>query len=559
MDRSEELADSILLGEVITLDANSTIAEAVAVAGGRIIAAGSAKDVLGRSDGNTEIHDFGDAAIIPGFNDTHAHMDTEGMKLVHPPLTGCRSIADVTARIGALAAETPLGNWVVTMPVGEPPHYFGGPEILEEARMPTRDELDHAAPDHPVCILPPSGYWGKPPCYMALNSRALALNGIGKETEPSLLGIEILKDETGEPTGVFVDNNPREAAQLDLMAAVPRFALDDRREAVAQAMQLYHTKGTTSIYEGHGCSPDVIGIYRDLWQSGRLTMRVGLVLSPPWSAAAEAEAVMRDWLAFARGHGLGDEWLKISGVYIDYGGDPVAAEKARARANDTGYWSFHWLANTPEEFEALCMAAARYDLRVHTIASAGKQRDILPVLARVDAAFGISGRRWVLEHLSLSDPEDLEEMKRLGLGVTLIPRHHLWKNGATFFDLGDAESAHVVPAKQLRELGIPFAAGTDNTPFNPLAVMESLIERTERVSGRLVGEDGRISAEAALRSLTTDGAWLTFDENVKGRLAAGQLADCAVLSENPLKTEPGALQQIECLATMVGGKFVFGA
>lgn len=558
MDRSDVIADSILLGEVITLNADSTVTEAVAIRGGRIIAAGPAKDMLALGDDNTEIHDFGEAAIIPGFNDTHAHMDTEGMKLVHPTLTGARSIADVTARIMTLAAETPKGDWVVTMPVGTPPHYFGGPDMLEEGRMPTREELDRAAPDHPVCILPPSGYWGKPPCYMALNSSALALNEIDRNTKPSLPGIEVLKDETGEPTGVFVDHNPREAAQLDLMAAVPGFALDERREAVSQAMALYHTKGTTSIYEGHGCSPDVIGIYRDLWQSGALTMRTGLVLSPPWSGAAEAEAVMRDWLSFARGQGLGDEMLKISGVYIDYGGDPAAAELARARANDTGYWSFHWLANTPEEFEALCMVAARYDLRVHTIASMGKQQEILPVLERVDAAYSIKGRRWVLEHLSLSRPEDLEAMKRLGLGVTLIPRHHLWKNGAAFFDLGEDESAHVVPAKQLRERGIPFAAGTDNTPYDPLAVMESLMERAERVTGRPVGEGGRISAEAALRSLTTDGAWLTFDENVKGRLATGQLADCAVLSENPLKTEPSALQQIECRATMVGGKFVFG-
>ena len=338
-DRSDEFADTIVLGQVVTLDSNNTIAEAVAIGGDRIVAVGAANEVLERSDGNTKIHEFEDAAIIPGFNDTHAHMDTEGMKLVHPHLSGSRSIADVVARIAALAAETPAGNWVVTMPIGDPPHYFDGPCVLDEARMPTRDELDRAAPDHPVCILPPSGYWGKPPCYMALNSRALALNGIDRNTKPRLPGLEILKYDSGEPTGVFVDQNHRESAQLDLMPEVPRFAFDDRREAVRQAMQLYHTKGTTSIYEGHGCSPEVISIYRDMWQSGELTMRVGMVVSPPWTAAAEAEDIMRDWLVPMRGSGLGDEMLKISGVYIDYGGDPAAAELARAHANDTGYLS----------------------------------------------------------------------------------------------------------------------------------------------------------------------------------------------------------------------------
>ena len=156
----DEFADCILLGQVVTIDGNGTVAEAVAIKGGRILEVGARKDVMRRRNGRTEVHDFATAAIVPGFNDSHAHMDTEGLKLMRPSLAGARSLADVVARISDLATKTPAGSWVVTMPVGDPPHYFRGPASLAEGRMPVREEPDRAAPDQPVCSLPPPGYWG---------------------------------------------------------------------------------------------------------------------------------------------------------------------------------------------------------------------------------------------------------------------------------------------------------------------------------------------------------------------------------------------------------------
>jgi len=550
--------DRILLGDIVTMDGAGMRAEAVAVTGERIVAVGRRSDVMALRGPKTEVHDFGRAAVIPGFNDVHAHMDTEGMKLARPALHDARSIADVLARIAALAADRPKGEWVVTMPIGTLPHYFGGPASLAEARMPDRHELDRVAPDHPVCILPPSGYWGQPPCHTALNSLALKLNGIDRGTVPRLSGIEIVKDAAGEPTGVIVDTNPRESAQLDLLPAVPRFSLAERRAGIRAAMRLYHAEGTTSVYEGHGCSPEVIGIYRDLWQAGELTMRLGMVVAPPWASVAEAEAVMRDWLPYARGRGLGDARFRISGVHVNLGGDPVAAAMARALANDTGYWSHLWQANAMAEFAALATLAAKYDLRFHTIASAGTQRQVLPVLQRIDATYPLKGRRWVIEHLSLSRPEDLEAIKAMGIGVTLIPMHHLWKNGAAFLTEEAAAQELIVPAGALQAMGVPVAAGTDNTPCDPLVTMQTMMLREERTTGTVIGPAARLSAADALAAVTTAGAWFTFEEDVKGRLVPGHLADMAVLSDNPLDTDPRNLTGIDCVATMVGGDFVHG-
>ncbi|MGE3934222.1 MAG: amidohydrolase [Rhodospirillaceae bacterium] len=552
------IPDRILIGDVVTMDGAGMRAEAVAVTGGRIAAAGRRSEVMALRGPKTEVHDFGRAAVIPGFNDVHAHMDTEGMKLARPALHDARSIADVLARVAALAADRPKGAWVVTMPIGTLPHYFGGPASLAEGRMPDRHELDRVAPDHPVCILPPSGYWGQPPCHMALNSLALKLNGIDRDTVPRLPGVEIVKDAAGEPTGVFIDMNPRESAQLDLMPAVPRFSLAERRAGIRAAMRLYHAEGTTSAYEGHGCSPEVIGIYRDLWQAGDLTMRLGMVVAPPWAGAAEAEGVMRDWLPYARGRGLGDARFRIGGIHVNLGGDPVAAAMARALANDTGYWSHLWQANAMEEFAALATLAAKYDLRFHTIASAGTQRQVLPVLQRIDATYPLNGRRWVIEHLSLSRPEDLAAIKAMGIGVTLIPMHHLWKNGAAFLTEDAAAQELIVPAGPLQAMGVPVAAGTDNTPCDPLVTMQTLMLREERTTGTVIGPGARLSAAAALATVTSAGAWFTFEEDVKGRLVPGHFADIAVLSDNPLDTDPRNLTGIECIATMVGGDFVHG-
>ena len=172
-------------GRIITLDARSTIAEAIAIAGDRILAIGRDAEVLPLARPDARRIDLRGRAVIPGLIDAHAHMDREGLKAIYPSLAGAGSIDDVLQRIEALTRETPPGEWIVTMPIGEPPEYRDVPDNLRERRFPTRWELDRVSPRHPVFIRPLCGYWRHTlPLVSIANSEALRLAAVTAETLP---------------------------------------------------------------------------------------------------------------------------------------------------------------------------------------------------------------------------------------------------------------------------------------------------------------------------------------------------------------------------------------
>ena len=552
-----QTADTILTGNVLVLDRAGSTAEAVAIADGRILFAGRRNKVMELRGPETKLHDFGANTLIPGFNDTHAHSDSLGLKTIRPSLEGAKSIADILGRIRKLVAGRKPGEWIVTMPIGEPPYYWEADKSLAEGRLPNRGDLDSVAPDNPVYISSPSGYWGEPPCFMILNSLALKLNGIDRATKPRVDGVEIVHDASGEPTGLIIERNYTRMAEPDLLPAVPRFTQDDRIEGLRRSLPIYHDKGTTSVYEGHGCAPEVVASFRELWERKELTLRSSLVMSPAWLSTAEAEYAMRYWLSAARGRGFGDDWLKISGIFVGYGGNPQFNDLLRRDMGDTGWGGGLPSVNTPSDFEELCLLAGRYNLRLHTLAS-DRLHEVVPILERVAKHYPIGERRWVIEHISKASERDLNAIKAMGVAVTLIPAHYLWKVGHTFASLDDQQLDLLSPARGLIELGVPVSAATDAVPNDPLFCMWVMLARKDRRSGKVMGANGALTNEAALRLLTVNGAWLTFEEDRKGPLLPGYFADIAVLSGNPLNVSAEGLLDIRCVATMVGGRWVHG-
>jgi predicted amidohydrolase YtcJ len=209
-------ADLILSNaKVITIDRDFTIAQAIAIAGDRILAVGSNDTLAAHITPETRMVDLKGRTVMPGIIDGHAHMDREGLKSVYPALGQVRSIRDIQNRIAELARVTPRDEWIVTMPIGDPPYYFDVPDILAEKRWPIRQELDAAAPNNPVFIRSIWGFWRHSlPLVSIANTEALRRAGITRDTVSPVASLTIEKDGAGEPTGVFVEREMQPLAEL---------------------------------------------------------------------------------------------------------------------------------------------------------------------------------------------------------------------------------------------------------------------------------------------------------------------------------------------------------
>ena len=547
------------------MDPRRPEARALRTDAGRIAAVGGDELVeAARADG-VRVVDLGGRTVTPGLIDGHAHMDREGLRDRYPSLGRARSIEDIVAIIRDLADRTPAGEWIVTMPVGTPPFYFDPASSLAERRFPDRHDLDRAAPDHPVYVRGIWGFWDRPPITSVANSAALARCGIDRQTDPPCETVEIVRDESGEPSGVFREQSFLPVLEFTLFRDVPRFTHADRVNGIRIAQRRYHSSGVTGVYEAHGVSPDVLAAYEELQSAGRLTMRCRLTASPTWTSLEGAtdaiSGALRD-VAGPRGtDGLasGDDLLRTAGVFVGIGEPGCVARTLHAGLPYTGWAGFVEWEHSIEEFEAIARLAAPEGLRVHTLANDEPVlAACLDVLERIDAVSPIREQRWVLEHLRNADRRTLERIRDLGLVVTTQPAGYIWKAGAAVLD-GDADPERFVPHRTLEEVGVPFALSTDDKPYSSLWALWASVTRTERRTGRVVGPGQRLDVRRALRALTTDAARLSFDEGSRGTIRDGFLADLAIFDEDPEAVAPERLRDLPVAATIVGGHVAWAA
>jgi hypothetical protein len=544
-------------GRVLTLDPRRPEVRALAVEGRRVVAAGTRADVRPWRDRRTRVVDLLGATVVPGLVDAHAHLDREGLKGVCPSLARCRSIADVQAVVRRLAARTPKGQWIVTMPLGAPPFYQDPPATLAEGRWPTRADLDAAAPDHPVYIRGIWGYWNKPPVYSVASSCALRAAGVTRDTvAPS--GVEIGRDATGEPTGVFVEHNLIQVLEFTLMRAAPRFTPAQRLAALAESQRAYAARGVTAVYEGHGVAPEVIAIYRAAHEAGTLKLRATLAVSPTWAGASEAERALPDLAAWAGGRGLGDDRLRLQGICLHYGGDPEVARILHASQPYTGWAGFVESANSREEYARQAALAARLGLRVNTLVTRCLP-EVLEVWEKIAAVTPMAPLRWVLVHLAAATPDQLARIRRLGVVATTNPISYLWRSGAAEAARVGGAADTLLPHRSLARLRIPFGVATDNKPPDPWLVFNAIVERRDMASGALLGARERLTRGQALAALTVGGAHVTFAERDRGRLVPGYVADLAVLETDPLSAPAEVLAGQTARLTMVAGEIVHRA
>ena len=226
---------------------------------GHVAAVGDDAALLKDAAPTTQLIDLEGRSVLPGLFDAHPHADREGLKARGGiPIAGLHSVADIVEVVKRAAQTTLAGEWIVLMPMGEPPHeYINRPDQLTDGRFPTRYDLDAVAPDHAVYIRAVWGWWSRRPFPSVANSLALARAGVTRDTRAPH-NVEILKDARGEPTGVFLERNFVPVLEYTLFRDLPRFKYCDRVESVRLGAHAYVAAGTTSLYEGHGLTPTVI-------------------------------------------------------------------------------------------------------------------------------------------------------------------------------------------------------------------------------------------------------------------------------------------------------------
>jgi predicted amidohydrolase YtcJ len=549
-------ADRVLRNAtVLTIDARDSIAQALAIHDGRIAAVGSDADVARLIGAQTKVSDLGGRTVMPGLIDGHAHMDREGLKSVLPSVSGVRSIKALIERVRAVAADVPKGQWVVTMPLGDPPAYVPSAELFSEGRLPNRHDLDQASSDHPILIRSGWGYWSrKLPLVCVANSRALELAGITRGTVSPTDKLVIERDAQGEPTGVFYEHEPMPIAEFSLFRLAPNFTLDQRVGALAESMRLYNAAGTTGIFEGHGTAPQTIRAYQRLRETGRQTVRSHLVFSPGWSGIAENDvaAVVRSWGAWLAGRGLGDEWLRVSGVYTELDNAPEGRLRALC-APQTGWAGFCYDSGLPRHaMKALMLEAARLGLRV-----CGIWENLIDLYAEVHRETSIAGLRWTLGHQRALNAGQIAQLRDMGVAITAHTNAHVYHRAEHILrEVGPARENEICPLRSLLDAGVPLSLGTDNVP---ISLFQPIWLAAERImpSGKVIAPAQKLTRAEALRAATMGGAWLCQTENETGSLEPGKAADLIVLPANPLTCDGQTLRTLTPDLTMVGGKVVY--
>jgi predicted amidohydrolase YtcJ len=521
---------AVVNARVWTGDERRPWADAIAVRGDRIAAVGSGAEIRKLAGAEARVIDAAGQMLVPGFVDTHVHFVDGGFRLSSVKLRDARTPAEFIARIKAFAATVPKGTWIRG---GDWDHELWGGEL------PRREWIDSVTPDHPVFVNRLDGH-------MELaNSLALQKAGVTGET-PEVAGGTIVRDARGEPTGVLKDNA---TALVERIIEPPPPELEDR--ALDQAMAYVAEQGVTSVH--HMGTWEHLAIFERANRAGRLRTRIyAAVPIATWQR-------LRDTVA-ARGRG--DAWLRIGALkgFVDGSlGSHTALmlEPFTDVPTDTGFF-----VTPPDTMEAWVKGAdaAGLQLFVHAIGDRAI-RSQLDIFERTAAANGPRDRRWRIEHAQHLAPPDIARFAPLGVIASMQPYHAIDDGRWAEKVIGPERAKGTYAFRSLLDAKATVAFGSDwfVAPPTPIeGIYAAVTRRTldDRNPGGWIPEQ-KITVEEALRAYTAAGAYSAFEENDKGMLAAGRLADFVLIDRDLTKLAPEQLRDAKVALTVVGGTIIF--
>jgi predicted amidohydrolase YtcJ len=530
-------------GKIVTLDGRDSVHQAVAVKGDRIFAVGSSEEIRHLA-GDAEPVDLGGKTVLPGLIDPHTHLGFCSLS-VHYYVDGrCppnKSLGDILERIDERAKCTPKGNWIVT-------HLsMFGDQKLAEKRYPTRQELDEAAPDHPV-ILQATVH------KHIANTRALKLLGITRDYIPPPGGSIERDPRTGEPTGVLTECSP--------LMNVTKFTYKQRKEAIVEAMNTYWLKqGLTTVHSF--ADADEFKIYQDLAEEGHLPLRVQAL---PMSVTLGPGPMIDSLTTLGLRPGLGNERLKLGGVKIFTDGAFMGLSAGTYEPylnlpehNYCGLMRF----DDPSQYNQLVQKAHDAGLQLCIHAIGDKAQDW--ALNAYETALNRNPRphRHRIEHFGnvMTSPQRIRRARALDIiPVTTVEWLYAYGDFIERY-LGPEMKKQSFVLRSLIDAGLRPAncsdcAGTEPRSINPFFSIWCAVARHTFFGNTLVPEES-ISVKEALHLYTRNAAYAGFEEETKGSIEPGKLADLIVIDRDILTVPEEQIKDTRVEMTVVDGKIVY--
>ncbi len=522
----------------VTREADGLPVSAVAISGGRIQAVGTDEEILRLAGENCRVIDLKGACLVPGFNDSHCHLLTTGIGTELLDLRGAASAEEVIRRGRNYIEERqiPDGVWV---------HGTGYDQnLFADKKLPDRRVADAISSRHPVLLERICGHVG------AANTMALELAGCGEDTE--IYGGELEKDGAGHLTGVLKEN-----ALEAFTALIPRPGVEETKEIIKKTAARYNACGVTSVQTddlGEVDLDTMLEAYRQLEKEGKLNLRIFEEVR----AAGLSE--LKRFLDYGLRTGDGSDYFKIGNIKLFADGSLGArtAYMIRNYADDPGNRGI--AVYTQEELDRLVGEAHRAGMQVacHAIGD-GAVEQCVTAFAKAYRSDGVCLRDRVV-HCQFADDGLLEKMAASKIASDIQPPFTVSDAPMVPSRLGDREWCGY-RWKTMLNMGIRLGAGSDSPvePFDVIWGIHCAVNRMDR-QGRPAGishPEEKLTAKEALRLYTAGSAYLSFDENRKGRIKEGYLADLTVLSQDILNVPPERILDTQVLMTVSGGRIVY--
>ncbi len=536
----EETRTLYVGGPILTMDPANSVVAALAVEGNRIAAVGSREELRDWADGDARVVDLRGRALLPGFIDAHGHFPGAGIFALYvdlnsPPIGTVAEMSDLVNRLRQKAASTAPGKWILGMGYDD--------TLLAEQRHPTRADLDRASSAHPIAILHISGHLA------VVNSLALEKLGIDART-PDPDGGRIRRDaRTGEPNGVL-EENAAEAASARLLDP----SLLDGVKIVREASRRYVRVGVTTAQNGFAPKNQIGAL---AWLSRLGVIPIRLVI---WPNKEVMDEILAGTFSFSS---YDPEWVHLGAVKLIADGSIQAY---------TGYLSrpYHVPPGDDPEYrgyprmsrDELLERVPRYHAEGLQVAVHGNGDasidDILDAFEHAQRLHPREDARPVVIHAQMTREDQLDRMQALGVIPSFFSLHtYYWGDRHRDIFMGPERAARMSPARSAIKRGLRFTIHCDTpvVPMEPLRLVWSAVNRRS-AGGAVIGASQRITPMQALRAVTTDAAYQHFEEDLKGSLEPGKLADLVILSRSPLD-DPEHIDEIEVVETIVGGRTVY--